>query len=66
MVRHVVRLAEDGAQAEVVGQVRGEPSHAPAADSDQRAACGRGDTRSGGRTPCPADRWGAAHTLTSR
>jgi hypothetical protein len=41
MVRHVIRLAEDGAQAEIVGQVGGEPSRAPATDSDQCAARGQ-------------------------
>lgn len=41
MVRHVVRLAEDEAQAEIIGQVGGELSRAPATDSDQRAARGQ-------------------------
>jgi hypothetical protein len=66
MVRHVVRRAEDGAQAEIVGQVRGELSHMPAADSDQRAACGQVGIRGPSAYALPGDRWAAEHTPTSR
>lgn len=53
MVRHVIRVAENGAQAEIAGQARSELSHALAG---LRPVCGArpgGDTRIGGRTPCP-------------
>jgi hypothetical protein len=41
MVLQVVHLAEDGAQAEIIGQIGGKPSRAPATNSDQRAARGQ-------------------------
>jgi hypothetical protein len=50
MVRHVIRVAENGAQAQIAGQARSELSHALAG---LRPVCGArpgGDTRTGGRT----------------